>query len=799
MSEEARRRHGLDAEIEVSPDEARRSVGPRRRLRRLAERHGYRPLLWSGLAVVAMPWTPIPAAPEAMLLANLLYALFAASVLSGAYPFRRPAHRTGSMDDGIIWLGNRSDRSQATCWLSDSDLRKHLLVFGTTGSGKTVFLLGFYYQAIVQGSGCIFVDGKADNSVYWALSALARRAGREDDLLVINYLQPPPEAPDKVTGRPRSPRTTISNTANPFADLSPEQARSQLVAMMRDSGQTGDMWKGRASAMLGNVLAYLCAVRDKQEINLDVQYIRRAVQLPYIVAASRRRDLPEEIVTPLRRYLAELPNYNEAAVKVTVPGDSSADPLITAANVEAAQAAGFEEEAVRQHGFLLMQLTEVMSDMTDTYAHIFRTPLGEVDFNDVVFNRRLLCVMLPALQADPDRLAGLGKLVVAGIRSALGGRALGAKLEGDRRQVIDMKPTNAPVPFFIILDEYGYYSVPGFAVVAAQARSLGCSVLFVGQDYSSFKRGDAKEAASVLANTNTKVLMKLEDPEDTMEVMRKRAGQGYAVQGRDWEKRSGGLRAADSAASALADRISLRDLVAQGPGEAHVIHEDRIERVGLCYFAPERLALEQQESELNVFLAVRDLTTREAEDMVLRKTSVTRLFAEGAQPAGAADSTFTEEQFFALLAAVAEAAPPSDWLLALAGINMLREVSDAREMAEEMRRDSTGAGSRPAAERWLEDERRRSGRSRTFPDWPAEAPGPPEADSPFAAYDGLNDWHQEVFESAAREGRASRTRRALGVGGDPADPDALLLRGLEDADEEEDGDDPRPRGRGGRA
>lgn len=115
-----------------------------------------------------------------------------------------------------------------------------------------------------------------------------------------------------------------------------------------------------------------------------------------------------------------------------------------------------------------MQMTEVMADLAETYSHIFAAKLGEVDYKDVVFNRRVLFVILPSLEKDPDALAGLGKLVVAGVRSALA-PALGDELEGLKINVIDKKPTKCSVPFVMIMDEYGYYAVKGFAVVAAQA------------------------------------------------------------------------------------------------------------------------------------------------------------------------------------------------------------------------------------------------------------------------------------------------------------------------------------------
>jgi len=65
---------------------------------------------------------------------------------------------------------------------------------------------------------------------------------------------------------------------------------------------------------------------------------------------------------------------------------------------------------------------------------------------------------------------------------------LGDEVEGEYHDLIQRKPTNAPTPFLCILDEYGYYAVQGFAVVPAQARSLGFSVVFAGQDLPAFQK-----------------------------------------------------------------------------------------------------------------------------------------------------------------------------------------------------------------------------------------------------------------------------------------------------------------------
>ncbi|MBT8506509.1 hypothetical protein B1F79_02670, partial [Coxiella-like endosymbiont of Rhipicephalus sanguineus] len=47
---------------------------------------------------------------------------------------------------------------------------------------------------------------------------------------------------------------------------------------------------------------------------------------------------------------------------------------------------------------------------------------------------------------------------------------------GEYSNLVEAKPTNSKTLFLCILDEYGYYVVGGFAVVPAQAYSLGFSI-----------------------------------------------------------------------------------------------------------------------------------------------------------------------------------------------------------------------------------------------------------------------------------------------------------------------------------
>lgn len=577
--------YGVDKNEDLDPSLLNRETRPLRfRMHDIVSGSGGLILIIFGVIITFAPFMGYSHFTEAFFLISAMFYIYARNKVRG-YQYRRPneVDRKGRIigDDksGIMFLGN--DRSNnAGLWFSNDDLRTHMLVFGSTGSGKTRFLLGLLYQSLLIGSGCMYVDGKGDNTVWWLVYSMCRRIGREDDILVINYLTGEGKVSTKKHKDKSRTLERISNTNNPFSQGSGEQLRSLIVGLMREAGGDGAMWKGRTSAMLGGVLTALTHMRDRGEINLDIETIRSYMPLNAIARLSQRTDLGDKALGPIKKYLEELPTYREE------------DAIIEDIN----------PEAYKQHGFLTMQLTEVMADLSETYGHIFSAQLGEVDFQDVVFNRRILFVMLPALEKDPDALAGLGKLVVAGVRSALA-PALGNELEGTKRDVIDKKPTTSSVPFLMILDEYGYYSVLGFAIVAAQARSLGVAVIFAGQDYPSFKKSSDEEAASTVANTNITVCMKLEDPKETFDLMESRGGESDTSVTSGHELKGGafsGYFDQNQTRIERKKRINLRDLVRQQPGEAHVIFGDEISRCRLFYADPYQV----KHANLNHFIMV---------------------------------------------------------------------------------------------------------------------------------------------------------------------------------------------------
>lgn len=514
-------------------------------------------------------------------------------------PFRMP-RRSGLMDyndplpgtkkprpaRGICFFGN-SIATNEELWFTNDDMRTHVLIFGSTGSGKTEALISLAYNALLQSSGFIYVDGKGDNTLYAKIFSMVRRMGREDDLLLINFMT---GARDIIGPQERR----LSNTMNPFA-IGSSGMLSQLVVSLMDSSSNssdGDMWKGRAITFVEALMRVLVYARDQGWILLDANSIRNYFHLDRLEAivmdksfirddqeAVSLEDIPAVVMEPIKNYLFNLPGYNKEKKGKQV------------------------SQVFEQHGFITMQLTRVFSSLSDTYGHIIRTNLAEVDFKDIVLNRRILVVLLPALEKSPEELAALGKIIVASLKAMMAS-GLGEDVEGSYHDVIERKPTNSSTPFLCILDEYGYYAVPGFAVVPAQARSLGFSAIFAGQDLPAFQKASKEEAASIGANTNIKICMKLEDPIETWEFFSKTAGEAYVTKVDAFQTRPQSVinnyMDTRSASSEKRARIDLLDLKEQREGEAHIFFKSKIVRARMFYANPHPV----KELRINHFLKI---------------------------------------------------------------------------------------------------------------------------------------------------------------------------------------------------
>ena len=477
------------------------------------------------------------------------------------------------------------------------------VVEGYITTHNTELLLGLVSQALMWSSGFLFIDGKGTRVFYARMWSLAKRFGREDDVRCLNFMGV--EDIDRPAGGPDSQ----TNTMNPFAKGGADNLMNLIVSLMGDAGQGNDMWKSRAMSLVTAVMKILVEMRDNGDILLNVQAVRDYLPLGEGFRKSEIGQKREKIET-----VEEVPEAAWDKLKErggltglylrALRGEFSQGSLLALKGffdtlpgfkLEAALNGMLQDpKANEQHSFLSMQLTKPLGGMADDFGHIFNTPLGEVDIEDIVLNRRILIVLLPALQKAEEEMRNCGKIVVSNIKMTMA-KVSGATLQGGFAQIVQADPTRSPSPMIVVLDEVGYYMVNGIDVMMAQARSLGFCIILAGQDMSAMQKVSAQIAETALANASMLAIGKTVDGAKTMDYIRKVIGEEQVAVanslqaqdglfGRSWVDRQ-------EVSFQQTDRVKVQDLQDMAPGQFYFLFDSKLELARTFYigedFAPE--------------------------------------------------------------------------------------------------------------------------------------------------------------------------------------------------------------------
>ena len=458
-------------------------------------------------------------------------------------------------------------------WTGTEDILRHMLLLGVTGAGKTEALLGLVANTLGVGGGCIYADAKATFKLLWQITALASLTGRIDDLLAINYITgglSPGTGSEEAAGAPEDPLDRefargigrISNTAMPFAVGNADGILQIFVALMPAGGGGNEVFRERAIAIMGALLAGLVDLRNRFGRPISANNIRALLGLAEFkkLVDGSYGQLSAGARTQIEEYLRKIPGWKEGV------------PLAEQGNTVS-----------EQFGYAQMYWTRALGTLADSYGHIYGDAHAEVDFPDVVLNRRILVVLLPAMEKSLDDLGQIGKLNLASLKGTMA-LGLGFRLEGSREEVLESLPSASNIPTIGIFDEYGYMAAPGFAVAAAQARGLGFGAVFAGQGLAGFKvlnpTGGDVEVKQIIDNTRTKIAMAVEDASDTMDLFQKIGGQIDVTRESSYDINAVGQVVGTGSASLQKEsRIHVMDIRRQIEGEAHVLWQHRLIRM----------------------------------------------------------------------------------------------------------------------------------------------------------------------------------------------------------------------------
>ena len=468
-----------------------------------------------------------------------------------------PGSRMPRRASGDWFIGSDAVTGQEL-WATFEDMRQHATLPGTTGAGKSTAILSLLTNALAQGSGFVLVDGKADRELFGKVLALARRFGREDDVRVLNFMV--------ASG------LKDSHTWNALATGNADAIRELLASQLGEKAENdaNGVFRDRAVALIGTIAPVLVWLRDHKGITLNIEVVRFAIELRWIWKLAMQKvvvlrdahtgvetelhvsaDIPEDIVWPLKAYLGELPGYDPSVPLDKQKGD----------------------EPSKQHGFAQFYFTATFTQLAVSLGHIFRVENGDIDMRDIVLNRRILVVNLPALENSDATLAALGKLVVAALRGMMA-QLLGASLEGDYSA--SNKPGMGLAPFPVVLDELAYYATSGLDRMLAMGRGLNMSFLLAFQEVSGIWARLGEKTASLLGNANLTIAMRQQDSGRTRQWIEQTAGQTYITQATSYHgANDGNYREAKHAEVRQVARVDWNDLTRLIEGEAIVLFGGR--------------------------------------------------------------------------------------------------------------------------------------------------------------------------------------------------------------------------------
>lgn len=458
--------------------------------------------------------------------------------------------------------------------------RNHIVTHNT----ENLFSMSF--NALCWGSGFFYIDGKADPKLLNNIYTLCRYVGREDDLLVLNFMQGGKDPLERKATPGRD-----SNTFNPLTKGSADFTSTLITSMMPEAGGDSKTWQDKAIAMIEALIQILVVKRLKGEMLLEFGTIRKYLPLSKLISLSKDKEIQFEYPVYHARLMSYLDNVPGLDLKEIDKGKPI--PL----------------DALTQHGYLTNQFNKTLTLMNDTYGYIFRHTLPDIDIVDVVLNNRILFVLIPSLEKSEPESESLGRMLVATLKLMMAISMGGDKIEGKPTETIETRATNSPNPYLVIFDEIGYYFTKGMDTMFAQARSLGFAMVAAGQDKQAMAKEKNKgPVESVIANTKIKQCMALEDPGETFDIFDKAAGEAMIARSSGYSGQVGafttGYNDMMNVSFEKTRRLTVAELRSQKSGQSVILFRDKIVRINTFYVSAYVKPKDTAPVRLNRFLKV---------------------------------------------------------------------------------------------------------------------------------------------------------------------------------------------------
>jgi len=352
--------------------------------------------------------------------------------------------------------------------LDNNNRKGHMLVFGTTGSGKSRLVEVIAEQDIMNGDSVIIIDPKLDNALLSRIYQSCVRAGCENQFMFLSTVYP-----------------EISIKINPLSNYySPDEIINHTVA----SVPTSDPFFYAISLETTSAIVYSRLIEKKQYGDLEPLNLYDIYK--YVSHAG----------------LSQLKESMETIENICKPEDKKevSEILALLTNVLSSPVEYFSKVT-----------TTLRTTLTQLTIGAVGKVIGQGKSNEFITRldkgeRVILYVQTPSMLAKTTSDT-LVKTVLSMFQSAVGRRA------------IDDNPFEQPVS--LICDEFSNSIYMGVENLFNKSRSANVKITALTQSFADIEDAVGKEKAKmILGNTNAKMFLRLTDV-DTAETVARYGGE----------------------------------------------------------------------------------------------------------------------------------------------------------------------------------------------------------------------------------------------------------------------------------
>ncbi|MBY0379958.1 MAG: type IV secretion system DNA-binding domain-containing protein [Burkholderiales bacterium] len=342
-------------------------------------------------------------------------------------------------------------------------LLKHVLLLGSTGSGKTSFMKLMLWQNVVNGGGGIFIDGKMDYNDFQGFYDLCYAIGRHNDILVVS-----PGNPEK------------SNTYNPVINGDTQEIASRIISLLPQDARA-DFYRNEGFKTLVVLISAMKKLTDVFNMT-DLSILMSNENAILYLETQLKEKYPNSVETlEFSLYLdgyRENGKLNFAKLKGNISGTAS-----------------------KPFTFGLGDMANICNDYNP-----------EVNLLECIKNNKIVYVMLPTMN-KPDASKEFGKIFLSDFRTVVGWL----------QQDFTLRPK---IPYLVIMDEAGGYANENWDTLFQQCRSANISLIVSAQSVSNFDDVSNTFFNKIKENTLTSIFMKLQSNE-SKETVADLIGQQY--------------------------------------------------------------------------------------------------------------------------------------------------------------------------------------------------------------------------------------------------------------------------------